>query len=126
MGAGPVRRKEGVGAVAAAVKRRGVDGALVLTLLLAVFGVGAVVALPRDGRPMLVALPTERPASALLETLARADALLVAVGAVPGLYVVSSERPGLAARLWQVGAVFVVDAALAVGCRPVNAQGVRL
>jgi hypothetical protein len=103
-------------------ERFGIDAGFGLTLGLAVLGVLCVVALPRDGRAMLVALPhvaSER----LIDTLARADAELVAVGALSGLYVVASDRPGLAGRLWEAGAFLVVDAALALGCRPVGAIG---
>lgn len=99
-----------------------IDAGLGLTLALAVLGVFLAVAVPRDGRAMLVALPVAA-SERLIETLARADASLVAVGALSGLYVVASDRPGLAGRMWEAGAFFVVDAALALGCRPAGALG---
>jgi hypothetical protein len=106
----------------AARERFRVDAGLGLTLALAVLGVFVAVAMPRDGRALLVALPAGA-SERLIDTLARADAELVAVGALSGLYVVASDRPGLAGRLWEAGAFFVVDAALAIGCRPASAIG---
>ena len=102
-----------------------IDPGLCLTGFLAIVGVLGAVALPREGRPMLIVLTENGRPERLGAVLTRADANLVAVGALPGLYVVTSERPGLAARLWDAGATLVIDAALAFGCRPVGVSGDR-
>jgi len=87
--------------------------------VLSLFALVAHVAAPRaDARIVATMLGPDGGIGAAIRLADRADARLMAEGAVPGLWLFASDRGDLAARLHEAGAWIVLDPLGLRGCFP--------